>query len=50
LFLAKELNWIWSLFFGLLHLRRCQLVHCKGTKLNLVLGLWSSAILKNYVC
>jgi hypothetical protein len=42
--MAKELNCIWSLVFGLLHLGRSQFVHGKRTELNLVLGLWSMAI------
>jgi hypothetical protein len=47
--MAKELNCIWSLVFGLLHLGRSQFVHGKRTELNLVLGLWSAAFGKKSI-
>jgi hypothetical protein len=49
LFIEQELNWIWSLVFGLLDLRRRQFVHCKGTELDLVLGLWSARFEKKSI-
>jgi hypothetical protein len=50
LFMAKELNWIWSLVFALLYLERSRFVHGQGTELNLVLGLWSAAFVKKAIC
>jgi hypothetical protein len=50
LFIAKELNWIWSLVFGLLDLGRRRFIHCKGTKLDLVLGLWSATFERKSIC
>jgi hypothetical protein len=37
-FFAFELNWIWSLVFGLQLLRRSPFILCKGTELN---WIWS---------
>jgi hypothetical protein len=50
LFLAKEQIRKWSLVFGLLHLGISRFVLCKGTYLDLVLGLWSAASGKKSIC
>jgi hypothetical protein len=49
LFVEKELNWIWSLVFGLLDLRRSRFVWCKGTELDLVLGILSARFEKESI-